>query len=46
VAAGPDIRQGQTLDADVLDLAPTILDHFGVAAPAHMIGRVLESSRA
>lgn len=27
--------------ASILDLAPTILNHFGIEPPAHMDGRVL-----
>ncbi len=42
VAAGPAIRSGAVLaGASVLDLAPTILAHFGVAPALHMQGKVL-----
>jgi predicted AlkP superfamily phosphohydrolase/phosphomutase len=39
---GPDIGSGRTLDeAHIFDVAPTILGHLGVEAPAHMAGRSL-----
>jgi predicted AlkP superfamily phosphohydrolase/phosphomutase len=39
---GPGVPQGHVLDgASILDLAPTILSHFGIEPPAHMNGRVL-----
>jgi predicted AlkP superfamily phosphohydrolase/phosphomutase len=42
VLVGPGIAAGQILGgASILDLAPTILARFGIAAPAHMDGRVL-----
>ncbi|MGH8130728.1 MAG: alkaline phosphatase family protein, partial [Steroidobacteraceae bacterium] len=42
VAAGPGMRSGAVMeDASVLDLAPTILAHFGIAPAPHMPGRVL-----
>jgi len=45
VAAGPAIRSGVVLEnASVLDLAPTILAHFGMAPTGHMRGRVLALS--
>jgi len=44
VAQGPSVAERAVLqDASILDLAPTILAHFGVDAPAHMDGRVLDS---
>jgi len=44
VAQGPTVPAGSVLDgASILDLAPTILSHFGVAVPEHMDGRVQES---
>jgi predicted AlkP superfamily phosphohydrolase/phosphomutase len=42
-AAGPHIRAGASLEAaGILDLAPTILAHFGLAVPPSMHGTVLE----
>jgi predicted AlkP superfamily phosphohydrolase/phosphomutase len=42
LAVGPGIAGGATLEgAHILDLAPTLLDHFGVEVPPHMTGRVL-----
>lgn len=42
IAAGPGIRAGQALhDAEIVDLAPTILSLMGVAIPPGMDGRPL-----
>jgi predicted AlkP superfamily phosphohydrolase/phosphomutase len=41
VAVGPDVRCGQHAGRSVLDLAPTVLDAFGVPPPPHMPGVVL-----
>jgi predicted AlkP superfamily phosphohydrolase/phosphomutase len=42
VAVGPDIARGNILDGtSILDLAPTILSHFGITPPDYMDGRVL-----
>lgn len=42
VVAGPAIRSGAVLEnAGVLDLAPTILAHFGVPPADHMQGKAL-----
>jgi len=44
VAQGPSVQAGGVLEnASILDLAPTILSHFGVAVPPHMDGKILES---
>jgi predicted AlkP superfamily phosphohydrolase/phosphomutase len=45
---GPGIPPGRSIrDAHVFDLAPTILERLGVAAPAHMAGRgLLETTTA
>jgi predicted AlkP superfamily phosphohydrolase/phosphomutase len=41
LASGPEVPRGQTLQArNILDLAPTILTHFGVPVPGYMHGRV------
>ena len=46
IAIGPDVPQGVTLEPpSVLDLAPTILHHFAIDAPAYMKGRVLDGLR-
>ena len=46
VAAGPDIRRGQTddLPSGNVDLAPTILSIFGVSPAQKMDGRVLSEA--
>ncbi len=43
IASGPAIKAGATLagDADLLDIAPTVLHLLGVPVPADMDGRVL-----
>ncbi|MFO0907479.1 MAG: alkaline phosphatase family protein [Isosphaeraceae bacterium] len=43
IASGPAIRPGATLadDADLMDIAPTVLHLLGVPIPADMDGRVL-----
>ena len=44
VAQGRSVPAGSVLEnASILDLAPTILAHFGVAVPQHMDGKILES---
>ena len=44
VAQGPAIEAGAVVQgASILDLAPTILSRFGIAAPSHMDGRVVDS---
>lgn len=46
VAVGPAIRSGAVLEeASVLDLAPTILAHFGVPPAGHMQGKVLSLTK-
>ena len=46
VAVGPDVPRGLTLEPqNILDIAPTILSGFGIDAPAHMKGRVLQELR-
>jgi predicted AlkP superfamily phosphohydrolase/phosphomutase len=37
----PRSREGRKRDADILDIAPTILDRLGVAVPAEMRGSIL-----
>lgn len=41
VAAGPQIRQGVRLSADILDVAPTALHALGLPVPTYMEGRSL-----
>lgn len=42
LACGPDFKNaGRVQDACIYDVAPTILDMFGVAVPSDMDGRVL-----
>jgi predicted AlkP superfamily phosphohydrolase/phosphomutase len=46
LAVGPEIRSGQVLKGtSILDLAPTILDHFGIRPPEYMTGHVLGKLR-
>jgi predicted AlkP superfamily phosphohydrolase/phosphomutase len=41
-AAGPDFANGQWSDqSSILDIAPTILQHFGITPPANINGRAL-----
>jgi predicted AlkP superfamily phosphohydrolase/phosphomutase len=45
VAMGPEVPRGNILDgASILDLAPTILSHFGITPPDYMEGKVLSES--
>jgi predicted AlkP superfamily phosphohydrolase/phosphomutase len=47
ISSGPEIPQGAVCEGtSILDLAPTILDHFGIKPPAHMDGRVLSELRS
>ena len=42
LVAGPDVPPEKTLEgSSILDLAPTILSHFGVEVPHYMPGKVL-----
>jgi predicted dehydrogenase/predicted AlkP superfamily phosphohydrolase/phosphomutase len=42
IAMGPEVPRGNMLDgASILDLAPTILTHFGITPPDYMQGKVL-----
>jgi predicted AlkP superfamily phosphohydrolase/phosphomutase len=44
LAVGPGIAGGTTLEGvHILDLAPTLLDHFGIEVPPYMTGRVLRA---
>jgi len=46
LSLGPDISQGAVCEGtSILDLAPTILNHFGLAPPDYMDGRVLSELR-
>jgi len=40
--AGPGIAAGRTLDAHLIDIAPTVLQLFGLPAPAAMEGQPLD----
>lgn len=43
LAYGPGVQPGlEVKDAQIIDLAPTILHAMGEAVPEHMDGRVLE----
>jgi arylsulfatase A-like enzyme len=48
IAAGPDIRRGQTdnLPSGNVDLAPTILNILGIVPPQRMDGRILSEALA
>ncbi|MEZ5284698.1 MAG: alkaline phosphatase family protein [Vicinamibacterales bacterium] len=48
IAAGPDLRQGQTVDVPTsnADLAPTFLTLLGLPVPPTMQGRVVEDGLA
>jgi predicted AlkP superfamily phosphohydrolase/phosphomutase len=44
VTTGPDVPRGVTLDEKhILDLAPTILSHFGLEPPRYMTGSVVRN---
>jgi predicted AlkP superfamily phosphohydrolase/phosphomutase len=46
VALGPEIPAGHVLKAtSILDIAPTLLTHFGITPPAYMEGKLLDASR-
>lgn len=46
VAVGPDVPQGKILDGtSILDLASTMLNHFGITPPDYMEGKVLKELR-
>lgn len=42
IAWGPDVQKGTIVDADIMDVAPTILHSMGVGVPQMMDGRVLQ----
>lgn len=42
IAAGPDFKKDQVYGASLLDVAPTILHHFGLPVAEDMEGRVLK----
>jgi len=44
VAAGPDIAVGTMLDADIIDIAPTVLAWLALPIPRHIDGKVLEAA--
>ena len=42
LAIGPEVPRGNILDGtSILDLAPTVLSHFGITPPDYMEGEVL-----
>ena len=41
---GPGVKKNRQLDANIMDLAPTILHLFGLPIPEDMDGRVLEDA--
>lgn len=41
VACGPGLRTGEQPDAQIADVAPTVLYGMGLPVPAHMEGQVL-----
>ncbi len=41
VASGPGMARGTGMDADILDVAPTVLHTLGLGVPDYMEGRVL-----
>ena len=42
VAAGPGVEAGSSLDADIVDIVPTVLAWLGLGVPRHMDGNVLQ----
>ena len=47
IAIGPEVRRGAELEGtSILDLAPTILTHFGITPPAYMRGKILNELRS
>jgi predicted dehydrogenase/predicted AlkP superfamily phosphohydrolase/phosphomutase len=46
VALGPEVSHGTNLEGtSILDLAPTILTHFGITPPGYMEGKALQELR-
>ena len=41
VLDGPEVARAKTLDARILDIAPTVLAWLGIEVPQHMDGKVL-----
>ena len=41
---GPGIKKGLTFDAEIVDIAPTVLAYLGIAVPEHMDGKVLSET--
>jgi predicted AlkP superfamily phosphohydrolase/phosphomutase len=46
VMSGPNIRAGHEMHANLIDIAPTVLAHLGIAVPNHMDGKVLVNAFA
>ena len=39
---GPGVNQGTKFDAEIVDIAPTVLAYLGLAVPKHIDGKVLQ----
>lgn len=46
VAHGPGVRSGNKLDADIVDIMPTVLAYLGVPIPKYVDGKVLDAAFA
>lgn len=44
VANGPNVRSGLSLDADIVDIMPTVLAYLEIPVPRHVDGKVLNSA--
>ena len=44
VVHGPNVAAGTTLDADIVDIAPTVLAWLGLPVPRHMDGHPLQQA--
>ena len=42
ILSDPAGKAGEVLDADILDIAPTVLDRLGIPVPADMKGKVIK----
>jgi predicted AlkP superfamily phosphohydrolase/phosphomutase len=41
ILSDPGEKGGRRLDADILDIAPTVLDRLGISVPPEMKGRII-----